>query len=82
MRRVKESISEDFPGTSDKIALAIIITFWIFMIVVAALPDRCFYKLDGDVIEAARRLQVGKTTLYRKLKEWGMGRTADGLPDP
>ena len=27
--------------------------------------------LDGDKLEAARRLGIGKTTLYRKLKEYG-----------
>ncbi len=29
--------------------------------------------LDGDKLEAARRLGIGKTTLYRKLKEYGPG---------
>jgi DNA-binding NtrC family response regulator len=28
--------------------------------------------LNGDKLEAARRLGIGKTTLYRKLKEYGM----------
>jgi two-component system response regulator HydG len=27
--------------------------------------------LGGDKLEAARRLGIGKTTLYRKLKEYG-----------
>ena len=27
--------------------------------------------LQGDKLEAARRLGIGKTTLYRKLKEYG-----------
>jgi len=27
--------------------------------------------LNGDKLEAARRLGIGKTTLYRKLKEYG-----------
>jgi len=27
--------------------------------------------LEGDKLEAARRLGIGKTTLYRKLKEYG-----------
>lgn len=29
------------------------------------------HVLDGDKLEAARRLGIGKTTLYRKLKEYG-----------
>src|SRR5271165_6539778 len=29
--------------------------------------------LDGDKLEAERRLGIGKTTLYRKLKEYGTG---------
>jgi two-component system response regulator HydG len=28
-------------------------------------------QLHGDKLEAARRLGIGKTTLYRKLKEYG-----------
>jgi two-component system response regulator HydG len=27
--------------------------------------------LDGDKLEAAKQLGIGKTTLYRKLKEYG-----------
>ncbi len=27
--------------------------------------------LEGDKLEAARRLGIGKTTFYRKLKEYG-----------
>jgi two-component system response regulator HydG len=29
-------------------------------------------QLNGDKLEAARRLGIGKTTLYRKLKEYGV----------
>ena len=29
-------------------------------------------KLNGDKILAARKLGIGKTTLYRKLKEYGI----------
>ncbi len=32
-------------------------------------------KLDGDKLLAARLLGIGKTTLYRKLKEYGIGST-------
>ena len=32
---------------------------------------RAIQVLDGDKLEAARRLGIGKTTLYRKLKEYG-----------
>ena len=28
---------------------------------------------NGDVSAAARALRIGKTTLYRRLKEWGFG---------
>jgi DNA-binding NtrC family response regulator len=31
------------------------------------------HVLAGDKLEAARRLGIGKTTLYRKLKEYGLG---------
>ena len=30
-------------------------------------------KLNGDKLLAARLLGIGKTTLYRKLKEYGIG---------
>jgi two-component system response regulator HydG len=30
-------------------------------------------KLNGDKLLAARLLGIGKTTLYRKLKEYGLG---------
>jgi two-component system response regulator HydG len=30
-------------------------------------------ELGGDKLQAARRLGIGKTTLYRKLKEYGLG---------
>jgi two-component system response regulator HydG len=29
------------------------------------------HRLHGDKLEAARQLGIGKTTLYRKLKEYG-----------
>jgi DNA-binding NtrC family response regulator len=32
---------------------------------------RAISLCQGDVLKAAQALQVGKTTLYRKLKEWG-----------
>jgi DNA-binding NtrC family response regulator len=35
-------------------------------------------QLHGDKLMAARLLQIGKTTLYRKLKEYGI---SDGAPD-
>ncbi|HEV2274773.1 MAG TPA: sigma-54 dependent transcriptional regulator [Acidobacteriaceae bacterium] len=35
-------------------------------------------KLNGDKLLAARLLGIGKTTLYRKLKEYGIG---DGSPE-
>jgi transcriptional regulator of acetoin/glycerol metabolism len=35
-------------------------------------------KLNGDKLLAARLLGIGKTTLYRKLKEYGISSAADG----
>ncbi len=32
---------------------------------------RAIEQLHGDKLEAARLLGIGKTTLYRKLKEYG-----------
>jgi DNA-binding NtrC family response regulator len=36
-------------------------------------------RLKGDKLTAARLLGIGKTTLYRKLKEYGLGESAAGL---
>jgi len=36
-------------------------------------------QLKGDKLTAARMLGIGKTTLYRKLKEYGLGEPATGL---
>jgi DNA-binding NtrC family response regulator len=36
-------------------------------------------KLKGDKLTAAKLLGIGKTTLYRKLKEYGLGESAAGL---
>jgi transcriptional regulator of acetoin/glycerol metabolism len=33
-------------------------------------------QVGGDVALAADKLEIGKTTLYRKLKEYGRGRRA------
>jgi DNA-binding NtrC family response regulator len=39
-------------------------------------------QLNGDKLMAARLLQIGKTTLYRKLKEYGISeQLAEGVPD-
>src|SRR5262249_25195707 len=35
-------------------------------------------QLNGDKLTAARMLGIGKTTLYRKLKEYGLGESAAG----
>lgn len=34
-------------------------------------------QLNGDKLLAAKMLDIGKTTLYRKLKEYGLGETVD-----
>jgi two-component system response regulator HydG len=38
-------------------------------------------KLQGDKLLAAKLLGIGKTTLYRKLKEYGLGEPGDSLGD-
>jgi two-component system response regulator HydG len=38
-------------------------------------------QLKGDKLMAARLLGIGKTTLYRKLKEYGLTETADSMGD-
>jgi two-component system response regulator HydG len=35
---------------------------------------------QGDKTQAARRLGIGKTTLYRKIKEYGLDAEKDGRP--
>jgi transposase len=37
-------------------------------------------RLGNDNLKAARVLGIGKTTLYRKLKQYGFGRIADLEP--
>jgi two-component system response regulator HydG len=36
-------------------------------------------RLKGDKLMAARLLGIGKTTLYRKLKEYGLSELVDSL---
>jgi two-component system response regulator HydG len=36
-------------------------------------------QLNGDKLMAARLLGIGKTTLYRKLKEYGIGEGVDAM---
>jgi transcriptional regulator of acetoin/glycerol metabolism len=35
--------------------------------------------LKGDKLMAAKLLGIGKTTLYRKLKEYGISEVADSM---
>ena len=36
-------------------------------------------QLNGDKLMAAKLLGIGKTTLYRKLKEYGLAEDVDGV---
>jgi DNA-binding NtrC family response regulator len=38
-------------------------------------------QLKGDKLMAARLLGIGKTTLYRKLKEYGLNEAAETMSD-
>ena len=38
-------------------------------------------QLHGDKLMAARLLGIGKTTLYRKLKEYGLAEAVESLGD-
>jgi DNA-binding NtrC family response regulator len=37
-------------------------------------------RYDGHMSEVARRLGIGRSTLYRKLKEFGLEETVQGEP--
>jgi two-component system response regulator HydG len=37
--------------------------------------------LQGDKLMAARLLGIGKTTLYRKLKEYGLAEASESMED-
>jgi two-component system response regulator HydG len=39
------------------------------------------HQLKGDKLMAARLLGIGKTTLYRKLKEYGLAEAAESMGD-
>ncbi len=43
---------------------------------------RTLERLNGDKVATARMLGIGKTTLYRKLKEYGIGGPWIGRPAP
>jgi two-component system response regulator HydG len=38
-------------------------------------------QLNGDKLMAAKLLGIGKTTLYRKLKEYGLAGTGEAAGD-
>jgi two-component system response regulator HydG len=43
---------------------------------------RALERLNGDKVTAARMLGIGKTTLYRKLKEYGISEPWISRPEP
>jgi transcriptional regulator with PAS, ATPase and Fis domain len=45
--------------------------FWALEKVIQAHVAECLLCFNGDRVAAAKALGIGKTTLYRWLKEWG-----------